>query len=437
MFPAHSVERPAVAGFRFDATPPLGHPLCGGWIKPAERIDDPLDGLGFVIVGAGAPMVVVALDWTGLLNSTHLEFRRRIAVAVGATPERVAIQCVHQHNAPFVCDSADALVAKTRKPGAMAFGEFVARIAESAARAAAQALARAEPFTQVAFGQAKVEKVAANRRLLDANGKLVDWRGSSSKNPKHHAAPEGTVDPLLRTAAFYVGGKPKVACHYYACHPMSYYGDGRVNADFVGAARRRIQAMDRDCLHLYFTGCAGNVAAGKYNDGTPAARSALTERMTAAMTASLESLTPEPVTSVGWTHAEFLPTANPTLARGRLQGMVDDPNGATANRHRSAFMLAWLDRIASQTPVPISALHANDVSLVHYPAEAFVEYQLRLQSEFPNRRIAVAAYGDGGPWYIPVKSAFPQGGYEVNMAFADANCDDLLSAAGRRLFDGG
>src|SRR5438270_12687 len=32
----------AVASFWCDTTPPIGHPLCGGWIKPLEAVDDPL-----------------------------------------------------------------------------------------------------------------------------------------------------------------------------------------------------------------------------------------------------------------------------------------------------------------------------------------------------------------------------------------------------------
>ena len=29
-----------LSAFRVDATPPMGHSLCGGWIKPVEGVDD-------------------------------------------------------------------------------------------------------------------------------------------------------------------------------------------------------------------------------------------------------------------------------------------------------------------------------------------------------------------------------------------------------------
>ena len=32
-----------LATFRFDVTPPMGHALCGGWIRPVVGVDDPLE----------------------------------------------------------------------------------------------------------------------------------------------------------------------------------------------------------------------------------------------------------------------------------------------------------------------------------------------------------------------------------------------------------
>jgi hypothetical protein len=95
--------------------------------------------------------------------------------------------------------------------------------------------------------------------------------------------------------------------------------------------------------------------------------------------------------------------------------------------------LGWIDRLEKQTPVVLGALHIGDVSLLHLPAECFVEYQLRAQQFATNRFIATAAYGDGGPWYIPVKDAYPQGGYEVSVANCSDAVDDILTSGIRSL----
>ena len=41
----------------------------------------------------------------------------------------------------------------------------------------------------------------------------------------------------------------------------------------------------------------------------------------------------------------------------------------------------------------------------------------------------LAAYGDGGPWYIPVAEEYPNGGYEVSVAFCEPEVDTVLTEA--------
>ena len=97
-----------------------------------------------------------------------------------------------------------------------------------------KSLSERRRVTHVATGQARVESVASNRRIIGPDGKIANWRGSRSVNPAHKTLPEGLIDPWLKTVAFYDGSARVAACHYYATHPMSYYGDGRVSSDFVG-----------------------------------------------------------------------------------------------------------------------------------------------------------------------------------------------------------
>jgi hypothetical protein len=46
----------------------------------------------------------------------------------------------------------------------------------------------------------------------------------------------------------------------------------------------------------------------------------------------------------------------------------------------------------------------------------FVEYQLDAQRVRPETMLAVAASGDGGPWYIPLKRSIAEGGDEPAVA---------------------
>src|SRR5262245_66559451 len=70
-----------IATFSFDVTPPKGHALCGGWIRPVEDYDDALEALGLVITGAEAPIVLCAVDWTGIANDAHSAWCQALAEA--------------------------------------------------------------------------------------------------------------------------------------------------------------------------------------------------------------------------------------------------------------------------------------------------------------------------------------------------------------------
>ena len=74
---------------------------------------------------------------------------------------------------------------------------------------------------------------------------------------------------------------------YYATHPQSYYGQGGVSYDFVGMARAQRESALPGVPHIHFNGASGNVAAGKYNDGSPANRAVLASRLAAGMSRRL------------------------------------------------------------------------------------------------------------------------------------------------------
>ena len=423
-----------LAPFRFDVTPPMGHSLCGGWIKPVVAVDDPLEAIGFVLMGAGKPLVLCAVDWTGLLNEAHIEWRKALAEAAGTTPERVAVHCVHQHNAPLVCLESERIVLRQGDLPHIVELDFFRTCLDRARKSVAAGVKQARRVTHVAAGQARVEKVASNRRVYrDAAGKVLTMRGSSCRDPKLQALPEGLIDSWLKTVAFYDKDAKIAACHYYATHPMSYYGDGRVSSDFTGLARKQRQKDEPGCLHVYFTGCAGNIAAGKYNDGSKERRPVLTHRIYQGIVESEKGLRPEPVGEVTWRTHDILPPPRAGLTVEQLEQQIANKKNPVAARNRPSYQLAWYRRVASETPIVLSALAINTITMLHLPAEAFVEYQLRAQEMQPKRFIATAAYGDGGPWYIPIEEEYPNGGYEVSVAFCDPPVDAILTKGMRSL----
>ena len=162
-----------------------------------------------------------------------------------------------------------------------------------------EAVGRLEPFDSVGTGQVKVDRVASARRIRDEKGQLVTRWSSSAKDPKMAAAPEGPIDPWLKTITLARGGKPLVRLHYYATHPQTFCCDGRASADFVGLAREAVERQDK-VFTIYFTGCAGDVTPGKYSDGSPQAQAELAQRLKAGMLGSIAETRFAPAESLVW-----------------------------------------------------------------------------------------------------------------------------------------
>jgi hypothetical protein len=421
-----------LATFRADVTPPMGHPLCGGWIKPAVAIDDPLEAVGIILLGMGRPIVLCAVDWCGLRNDANRLWREELAKAVQTVPECVAVHCVHPHNTPFADVEAEKLIEAGHAPPSLNLKFFEQAVAHCA-DAARASLAHTRRWTHAGFGQSAVQQVASNRRILGPDGKVAIVRYSSSKDPKARDAPEGLIDPFLRTLSFWDRERPLAALSYYATHPMSYYGDGRVSADFCGLARRKRQDDDKDIFQVYFNGCAGNITAGKYNDGSHEMRPVLRDRVYAGLVGAWKATEQFPVNSFAWqVEPVQLPVrTEPSFGADASRQVLNDPKATAARRNNAAFQLAWLARKAR--PIELTCLDLGRVRVLHLPGEPFVEYQLFARDQRPDLAVFVAGYGDGGPGYIPTARAYQQGGYEPTVALAGPESEAILQKAIRKL----
>src|SRR5690348_17078862 len=84
-----------VATFDVDATPPLGVPMA---YDPVKRLDElTLRCRGIVLIGSAKPIVLCAVDWIGIANEGHDQFREFLADAAGTTRDHVAVHTLHQH----------------------------------------------------------------------------------------------------------------------------------------------------------------------------------------------------------------------------------------------------------------------------------------------------------------------------------------------------
>ena len=192
---ACAAEPLKVGVFAVDASPPVGSPLA---YDPTKGVAHPLSCRGVVLMGAGQPVVLCAVDWIGIANDGQVEFRRALAAAAGTDPERVVVHTLHQHDAPFCDFSTDRLLAEHGINRAISDAAFDRDVIARAAAAVRAATMQARPVTHLGLGQAEVEKVASNRRMLGPDGKVQHVRWTACKDPEVRAKPVGTIDPCSR-----------------------------------------------------------------------------------------------------------------------------------------------------------------------------------------------------------------------------------------------
>jgi hypothetical protein len=399
-----------IAPFQAEVTVPPGHALMGGGIAPAKKIIDPLFANGFVLTGAGKPVVVAAVDWCEIRNDAYLRWRSALAEAADTVADRVLVTSVHQHDAPVADLEAERLLRAAKAGASVCDPEFHEKAVRRVAKAVRRALETSKRITHIGTGKAKVEKVASNRRYLTADGKPAFGRTSATRDAFAREQPEGTIDPWLRTLSFWDADKPLVALHCYATHPMSYYGKGGVSADFVGLARKRRQADLPGVAQIYTSGASGNVTAGKYNDGAAENRPVLADRLHKAMAAAWKATTRRPLADVTFRSVKYrlAPRNGPGFTvedlKKRLQG-----KGRPFDRCLAALGLSWRKRADAGCQLDLPVLDFGGAVLLLLPGEVYVEYQLLAQRLKPDSFVVAMGYGECATGYVPTEQAVKEG----------------------------
>lgn len=388
-------NRLQIGTFDIEVTPPVGYdlaydPMVNSW-------DMGLRAKGIILTGSGKPIVIVAIDWIGLYKDCYDEFRRALAMASGTTSDRVAVHALHQHDAPEGNLQDD----------------FVLAVIHRLEMAVINSVKNLQPVTDIGFGRAEVYKVASNRRPLGADGKVTATRYTTCKDSALRAEPEGVIDPMVSLISFWNDDIPLAVLSFYATHPQSYYRTGIPNPDFPGIARFIRQLEVPGALHVHFTGAAGNIGAGKYNDGSHENRLILAGRLADGMKRAWETTEKYPVntSSIGWyTEPAFLPV-DPSMEK---EFSIKNNEG-----YKIELQCMMLDK----------------GRILFMPGELFVEYQLGAQKMKPELFVAMAAYGDYTPGYIPTAEAFPQGGYEIRVTRMLPEVEGVLMEAIRKILD--
>ena len=95
--------------------------------------------------------------------------------------------------------------------------------------------------------------------------------------------------------------------------------------------------------------------------------------------------------------------------------------------------LGWMKRRKAGKTIDIGCLGIGDARILFMPGELFIEYQLAAKALRKDQFVAMAAYGDYGPFYIGTKEAYQQGGYEIQSSPVTEEAEEILMNAIRTL----
>jgi neutral ceramidase len=407
-------------------TPPVGSELSGFVARtaPMAGVHDELYARALVFAGEGAAenAALVTLDVIDLNAATVAAIRERATALTGIPGERISVTCTHTHGGPATLAG--------RWLG-QASDTYLGVLAQTAADAIARAAARLEPIV-LTYACGHEATVGRNRRVP---GGVLDPAVPVLRCQR----PDGTVAAILVN---------------YACHPVTLGPDNLLaTADYPGYVVRTLEAIYPGVLALFATGCCGQINTGHTaRDGTfgrglawrtygeaerlgravagAAAQAAeQSAREAAVLPAAPQAIATAPVRVARRTVAmPLLPAAAPEeiaalTAKWEAERERLVREGGTAGEiGQFTVWLAWADafqmgRLPATVEAELQVIMLGEVALVLLPGEMFVEFGLAIKARAAPRPVLTLAYANGTPGYIPHRSAYPEGGYEVEEAY--------------------
>lgn len=400
--------------FKIDVTPPLGGYLCGGLHDTSLSIETPLYLRGIVFVSPRGRHVVAAIDFCYVCGRSYRRLVEALADGAGAPASNVTVHANHLHDAPLIDEVPHRLIEEHCPELRFHDEAYFARVLADARAGVATAMRRTgQEVSGISFAGKAVERFAGTRRVLDEHHQCK-VRYSICCDPTIRDQPEGLIDPMLDQVVFFdEGGKPAVSLSFYASHPQVSDGRRAVSSDTIGVALDLFEKTNPGVFPVYFTGCGGDVTAGKYTTTNKHHnRLAFGLRLFEGMQGAFDIARPQPLPPLRWCDATDDAPLRPRRESEAELVHVIRTHTYRPSRYLAAMKLARLRDGLAAYPFRMTRLSFGDIGILFLPAEMCVPYQFYAKAVWRGR-LAVAAYGDCFLKYVATDEAFGQGGYEV------------------------
>jgi len=419
--------------------PPLGTPLAGYYSeRGSEGVLDDIHAKAAVMSDGKTRVALVVCDLLTLPRRTVLETRELIEQQTGIPGGNVMISATHQHTGPVVAreSSRDDLDGGSGELDRA----YSTELPELIARSVADAAARLTPG-RVWFARGSEQRLAFNRRYWMKDG-TVGWNPGKS-NPDT-LRPVGPTDPEVGVIYFdSTNATPLLTYVNFAMHPDTT-GGKRISADYPGALSRALAGYQGpDMVTLFANGACGNLNHLNVNWSARQQGTNEANRLGAILAASVFKA-----------YMDLKPVSDTTLrVRSELVALplprITDDDVAeakavlkrmkTANFMELVKTFKVLDVAGRagkpwEVEVQVVAL-GKDLAWVSLPGEIFVELGLNIKAVSPFAQTQIAELANGSIGYIPNRSAYAEGNYEVVSARCAEGSGEMLVAAAVRMLE--
>ncbi len=432
--PAGAVETLAGAATG-DITPKAGTPMAGYYhARGSEGTHDPLTARALVIERNGVRVALVVVD---LIHTTHAmtdETRKLVEAATGIPAGHVMLSATHSHTGPVVLDgrprneSLGGANPLTREYGA----ELPAKIA-----AVVKAADAGKVPVKVSHAVGREDNLAFVRRFHMADG-TVGWN-AGKMNPKI-LRPTATPDPAVPVVVFETLDGHAVATYVNFAMHLDTVGGVYHSADYPYALRKSLADVKGDAMvTLFTTGTCGDVNHINVNSAVPqkghGEGARIGTRLAAEVLRTYDRLEPikDGPLKVSREVVELdLASIDPATVEAAKQTIakvsVDAKPLPPFLEQVKAYQIADVsDRLGKPLAAEVQVVTLGpDLAFVALPGEVFVELGLSLKAASPFKNTIVAELANGSVGYVPTRTAYPHGNYEVISARCKAGSGEKL-----------
>jgi neutral ceramidase len=421
------------AAVKIDPLP--GTPVAGYYSpRGAKDVLDSLYAKALVIEYDTTKVAIVTCDLISLPRGIVEKARKAIELRTGIPGANVMIHATHTHTGPAVPreSSRDQLDGGANELAQRYALELPEKLAESVA------LAMKRMDSAFVFeGISQEDRLSFNRRFNMKDGS-VSWN-PAKRNP-NIIKPAGPIDPAVNVIYFEgLKNKPLATFVNFALHPDTVGGE-LISADYPGQLARLMSDYKGDgMVTLFANGCCGNINHRniEWLDGqkgpTESKRiGTLLAAATLKAFPTLKSVDPAQGGLRSRSKMVALPLAKITpdeitKAKEVIAGMKSGGKSTFMEQVKAYQVMDVIGRDGKPWEVEVQVITLGDrLAWVSLPGEIFVELGLAIKKDSPFANTSMVELANGSIGYIPNKSAYPEGNYEVISARCAEGSGEIL-----------